>query len=529
LLCISYSNSQVLEPGVTYATPDITNNSAWFGAVYQQNLTCWRAGDPGYCGPQPIVRPGGNINFSYGSSYTFQQHNPSTFLPQATGLQVSGFNFSFTAKNGNGWDDGRTDQLTALVRFWDTTGGRGVNNVLYRTEYNLNYKFNWTNFNYSETFTQPLNASSIGTVQYGFIGRDNNGWMGPYGPEINNVQFNLRYSVDPCVANPLHAPTCSGYLAALAQLAPKPVPQAAVSEPTPAAVQPVAEQTAATQQTAPQVAATTTTAPATVVSATPTASPTPVASERTSSGGGNLSLALNLISRNAERERGFQQQAVASATTEAQAAGDRALTVGSATSSTSSSASLSSEAGTNTQVTQAAQTSTQTQQSTAAATTVQAVTTNTQQQATQQVAAQQLLAPVTQELQQTRQTQSFGTQTQSTQDIDLPQQLAGFITDSANPLREMLLPPQQSAQPQAEARPLNRGVENNSAAGGVGLEGLMAVPQNYASYTQLVLRDAPGYPPREVYRGQTVVDNRQALRGLGSDRKHQDLVNLQYK
>lgn len=527
MLCISYSNAQTLEPGVTYTTPDITNNSAWFGAVYQQNLTCWKSGDPGYCGPQPIVRPDGNINFSYGSSYTFQQHNPSTFLPQATGLQVSGFNFSFTAKNGNGWDDGRTDQLTALVRFWDTSGGRGVNNVLYRTEYALNYKFDWRTFNYSETFTQPLNAGSIGTVQYGFIGRDNNGWLGPYGPEINNVQFNLRYSVDPCVANPLHAPTCSGYLAALAQLAPKPVPQPA-AEPITAAVQPVAEQTALTQQAAPQAAATTATAPV-VVTATPTAAPTPVASERTTSGGGNLSLALNLISRNAERERAFQQQAVAGATMEAQAAGDRALTVGSAASSTSSSASLSSETGSSTQVTQSVQTSTQTQQSTTAVTTVQAVTTNTQQQATQQVAAQQLLAPVTQELQQTRQTQGFGTQTQISQELDLPQQLAGFVADSANPLREMLLPPPPSAQPQAESRPLNRSVENNSAAGGVGLEGLIVVPQNYASYTQLVLRDAPGYPPREVYRNQTVVDNRQALRGLGSDRKHQDLVNLQYK
>lgn len=531
MLCISYSNSQTLEPGVTYTTPDITNNSAWVGAVYQQNLTCWKSGDPGYCGPQPIVRPDGNINFSYGSSYTFQQHNPSTFLPQTTGLQVSGFNFSFTAKNGNGWDDGRTDQLTALVRFWDTTGGRGVNNVLYRTEYALNYKFDWRTFNYSETFTQPLNATSIGTVQYGFIGRDNNGWLGPYGPEINNVQFNLRYSVDPCVANPLHAPTCSGYLAALAQLAPKPVPQPA-AEPIAAAVQPVAEQTAAaqqaTQQTAPQPTATTTTAPV-VVSAMPTAAPTPAASERASSGGGNLSLALNLISRNAERERAFQQQAVASATAEAQAAGDRALTVGSAASTSSNSASLSSETGSSTQVTQSAQTSTQTQQSTAAVTTVQAVTTNTQQQATQQVAAQQLLAPVTQELQQTRQTQSFGTQTQTSQELDLPQQLAGFVADSSNPLRDMFLPPPPSAQPQAESRPVNRSVENNSAAGGVGLEGLIVVPQNYASYTQLVLRDAPGYPPREVYRNQTVVDNRQALRGLGSDRKHQDLVNLQYK
>jgi hypothetical protein len=515
----------VLEPGVTYTTPNITDNNSWVGGVYQQNLTCWKWGDPGYCGPQPIVRPDGNINFSYGSSYIYQQHNPVTFLPQATGLQVTGFNFSFTAKNGNGWDDGRTDQLTALVRFWDTTGGRGLNNVLYRNEYALNYKFNWTNFNYSQTFTQPLSASSIGTVQYGFIGRDNNGWAGPYGPEINNVQFNLRYSVDPCVANPLHAPTCSGYLAALAQLMPPPAPT--VTEPV--TVQPVVEQTVATQQAAQQPAATTAPAPApAVVAATPTSSPTPVASERTSSGGGNLSLALNLISRNAERERAFQQQAVAGATAEAQAAGDRALAVGSTTSSTSSSASLSTEAGTNSQVTQSAQTSTQTQQSAGAAAAVQVIT-NTQQQATQQAAAQQLLAPVVVETKQTHQTQSFGTQTQSAQEVDLPQQLAGFITDSANPLREMLLPPPSSQQPQAESRPLNRAVENNSAAGGVGLESLMTVPQNYAAYTQLVLRDATGYPPREVYRGQTVVDNRQALRGLGSDRKHQDLVNLQYK
>ena len=65
------SNAQELIPGQIYTTPDITNNSAWAGAVYQQSLTCWAWGDPGYCGPQPIVRPGGSINFSYGSSYIY--------------------------------------------------------------------------------------------------------------------------------------------------------------------------------------------------------------------------------------------------------------------------------------------------------------------------------------------------------------------------------------------------------------------------------------------------------------------------
>ena len=517
-LFTNYSNSQTLEPGVTYTTPNITDNSAWVGAVPQQSLTCWKGGDPGYCGPQPIVVPGGGLHFSYGSSYTYQQHNPSTFLPSATGLQVTGFNFGFNAKNGNGWDDGRTDQLTALVRFWDTTGGRGLSNVLYRTEYDLNYKFDWTTFNYSETFTKPLASNTIGTVQYGFIGRDNNGWMGPYGPEIHSVNFNLKYSVDPCVANPLHAPTCSGYLAALAQLAP-PTPVAA---PEPVATQTTPEQvTAQPQPTQPVVVSTITT-----TAAQPTPAPTPAAAERTG-GGSNLSLALGLVARNAERERAFQQQAVAGAVTEAQAAGDRALMVGSTVSSASSAASLATETA-NSQTTVSTQVVAQTQQAATASVTVQQTTTNTQQQVTQQTSAAQLTAPTTSESAQIRQTQGFNSNAQAQQEPELPQQLMNFVASSANPLRDMFLPPQQP-QSQTESKPVNRSVENNTIAGGVGLEGLIVVPQNYAAYTQLVLQDAQGYPPREVYRNQTVVDNRQALRGLGSDRKHQDLVNLQYK
>jgi hypothetical protein len=166
------------------------------------------------------VRPGGNINFSYGSTYLYQQQLVSSLLPSGSGLQVNGYNFGFTAKNGNGWDDGRVDQLTALVRFWDNTGGRGANNLLYGDVYDLTRKYNWTTFDYSKTFTTPLAVPSIGQVQYGFIGRDNNFWAGPYGPELYNVSFSLKYSVDPCASNPLYSPTCSGYLAALAKLTP---------------------------------------------------------------------------------------------------------------------------------------------------------------------------------------------------------------------------------------------------------------------------------------------------------------------
>lgn len=234
LLCLSYSASNAqttatgqLDPTQVYTTGNIVQNTPqggptpWVGGVYQDNLTCWAGGDPGYCGPNAIVRPGNVINFSYGSTYLYQQQHISTLLPSATGLQVAGYNFGFTAKNGNGWDDGRQDSLMALVRFWDNTGGRGATNLLYGNVYDLNSRFNWTPFNYSETFTTPLSVPSIGQVQYGFIGRDNNGWAGPYGPEITDVKFSLKYKVDPCASNVLSSPTCPGYLDALSKLVPK--------------------------------------------------------------------------------------------------------------------------------------------------------------------------------------------------------------------------------------------------------------------------------------------------------------------
>ena len=252
-------------------------------------------------------------------------------LPQQTGIQVLGYNFGFTAKNGNGWDDGRVDQLTALVRFWDTTGGRGTTNLLYGQSYNLNYKFNWTTFNFSETFTNPLDATRIGQVQYGFLGRDNNGWAGPYGPEINNISFQLRYKVDPCASNQLYSPSCPGYADAMSKLVPQQTTTAtiatAVSEPTATTTvtqDPVVAATQPTQQTA-QTTAQVTSAPQQTASTTPVT--TQQATQQSSGSSPNLQLALNLISRNQERDRQQQQQAVQLALDATQQAVDKTLSI----------------------------------------------------------------------------------------------------------------------------------------------------------------------------------------------------------
>ena len=214
LLSISHSNAQTIDyvtgnlinfSGSPTSTTSNWNNAGSFG----QPLTCWQSGDPGYCGPLPRVNPngGGNINFSYGLTDLNQVINVANAVTGATGpVTVTGFNFSFRAKNGNGWDDGRIDQLSAYVQLHGPT-----HNLLENYNYNLTSKYDWSNFSYTEKFATPHPLSSVATAQVGFIGKDNNFWVGPYGPEIQNVSFSLKYSVNPCVTNPGYMPSCPGF------------------------------------------------------------------------------------------------------------------------------------------------------------------------------------------------------------------------------------------------------------------------------------------------------------------------------
>jgi hypothetical protein len=225
LLCSSYSNSQTTSSqpidGTTGSltnftgrptdTTSVWNNAGSVGAP----LTCWAGGDPGYCGPNPRVSAWGAgsnvINFSYGTVDLNQVVNINKALAiGGSGVQLSGFNFGFQAKNGNGWDDGRQDYLGAYVNLYNSGGGLAAH---YDYTSQTNRRYGWTNFNFSETFSSPVPATNFSNAQYGFVGRDNNYWVGPYGPEIMNVNFSLKYTVkpDPCISDPLSSPTCPGY------------------------------------------------------------------------------------------------------------------------------------------------------------------------------------------------------------------------------------------------------------------------------------------------------------------------------
>jgi hypothetical protein len=69
---------------------------------------------------------------------------------------------------------------------------------------------------------------------------------------------------------------------------------------------------------------------------------------------------------------------------------------------------------------------------------------------------------------------------------------------------------------------------DNELAGGVTLVSLGAAPMGFQAY-QVMMPDAAFYAPRDIYRGQQTVDNARALRGLGSDQLHQDMIDQQYR
>ena len=603
-LCLAFSftpllsKAQNLTPGQVYTTGNVVQDTPyggptpWVGGVYQNQLTCWgQPGDTGYCGPSPIVRPGGNINFSYGSSYLYQQQHISTLLPSATGLQVNGYNFGFMAKNGNGWDDGRTDNLTALVRFWDNTNGRGATNLLYGDVYSLNYKFNWTSFDYSKTFTSPLAVPSIGQVQYGFIGNDNNFWAGPYGPEIYNVSFSLKYSVDPCATNVLSSPSCPGYLDALAKLAPAPVAPTIVTEvssPSPMVADSgpnnVSGQPAPPPGSAPPPPGSPPppegSQPPPPPGPTPAGAPAPgpaqqVASTQPAPGGQqakagevsdsssgskstvSLSSVLNMISSNQDKTSALEKSVVQSADAQAFSAGETARHQAEKIAGDQQSQSMSAGGGaTSTAQTSGTQSSfTQTQSS--------IVSLQGNQQSSNASNAARVQQSINSSISsQSNETNFTGTTTQQSsyqstnrQEVNAPMATSSVTYSLATPTRQSVQPQveipmlegikfgfKNAVDSAMESRPfvpqmndnslqndsVKRNVQNNELAGNVSIESIAKQPANYAQYF-VMMPDVAFYAPKEIYRNQKTVDNVRALRQMSSDRLHQQMVDQQYK
>jgi len=593
LFTLLSSKAQTPEPGQVYTTGNIVQTTPqggptpWVNGVYQNNLTCWGWGDPGYCGPNPIVRPGDSINFSYGMTNLYQLQTIANILPNTgTGLSVNGYNFGFTAKNGNGWDDGRMDYLTAYVSLYGANGS-----TVFNKNYDLNSRFNWTTFNYSETFNSPFASKDLGSVQYGFVGIDNNFWAGPYGPEIYNVSFSLKYSVDPCATNVLSSPTCSGYFEALAKLTPQPPPTTIVAEPTPTGVQTTVDNvTITTTGIAPPPgstplpgsqplpdSSTSPTQPGPIQPGAPAAGPAPQqaasqpaannqqprAGEVADSGGGgksspvSLSSVLNMISSNQDKTSALEKSVVQSADAQAFSAGETAKQQAEKIAGDMQSQSMSTAGGsTATAQTAGTQSSfTQTQSS--------MVSLQGNQQSSNASNAARIQQSINSSVSSQSNTLNFtGTTTQqsSYQNTTRQEVTVAMVTPQVS--YSLVAPTRALSQPQVEipmlegikfghknavdsameSKPfmpqmndnsqqndsVKKNVDNNELAGNITIESIAKQPANYSQYF-FMIPDVAFYAPKEIYKNQKTVDNVRALRQMSSDRLHQQMVDQQYK
>jgi hypothetical protein len=547
------------------------SSSTWQGGTFVPALTCWAPGDPGYCGPNPMIRPDGNINFSYGLGNLYQYANVAKSLPYSgTNLVTTGFLFSWSSKNGNGWDDGRLDQLSAYVNLYD----KGGSTILESYNYNLNFIHNWTTYNWSQDWTKLRRPNEVSNVQFGFVGMDNNYWAGPYGPEITNVSFQLKYKPDPCVNNPLYSPDCPKFQEALQknlttttnndvvktedttytvavtyqeQSKPKPLDKQDLFEKEPGIVE---------------------------LEFNEELRPIDVNIDR-------LITTLIKIDDNQQREQRISLDASTTAVQETEKLTQQV--VKQAEQVASRFARLSTEAGISTQQQAVILTTSKDSKSQQSLSLFQAPTSNSsstfqlqgspQQFSVLQNPSQQTTSAVVTVSQDNKtKQQSIATSNITTQaniqevvntatvinnssslvqplgssatsslqltslnpllgqTQDIPTQQSNFLTNKADPLNSVLdsRPITEEAKQDNKVSTVRQNVQDSEIAGNLSISNIAQIPIGFNSYL-ITLADASFYQPKEIYRNQRTIDNRRALQNLRSDELHQQMINQQWR
>ena len=536
-----------------------TNN--WSNGYSVPALTCWQAGDPNCSPGTPYVRPGGNINFSYSATELYQAQNLADVLPYSgTGLMVTGFQYNWRSKNGNGWDDGRLDVLQAYVQMYSKSG-----QWIESQTYNLNFLHNWTDFSWTGTFSKERRGSDLGTILYGFYGKDNNFWLGPYGPEIMNVSFSLRYQPDPCVVNPLHSTDCPGFLKAIASPAYQAQDYSAAITPTVAAtagttpsmflptmtsavVKLVARQEQFTQETetVASVSSITSSSSSAMAIMNQAAAPVTVARIRTNS----TDSTENTLSIDSLLEQTNTVQTVTTSTTVKNIRGQIRLAPAKDTSTRSDNTpetiTLDQSLILMPQTTTSTIPPTMSSIAVQSRITAQELTSDNQtnyslvEPAPINTNSQFVNLPV-QTLIVPNQSASM-VETATVLEpiraiaVEVPavdgqsNAVASALIDRTNPLNDAL----NGRQPLAPTAAVFAGpsvkssTQDNDVAGGVSISQIARVPTGFDIYQSLAIREIAFYQPREIYRGQRTVDNVRALRNLGQDAKHQEMVDQQY-
>jgi hypothetical protein len=494
----SVSNSQDLVAGQTYTTDNLVGNTggAWSGCYSNTSGSFW-GGTSG--GPCPGYDPSsGQIIFSYGQ-YTLSQTIAinQALAAAGSGLQINGYSYSWWVKNSNinGQQPGGYDPIAYIdVNLYSNTGS-----LLVGDRYNYGYYLpDWTVFSGTRTYDNPYSLSSLGNLQLSITSRDSGFWAGYYGPEFNNFNLRLNYSIDPCYNNPLYSTTCSGYGAAYIQAQQTSTPSTPIvtyntsTGTSSITLVPDSTRTDPTVQNAGGVELTTT-GTITPPDGIPTVSKEAVSTannqsqtqekEKREINPNALSTALSTIRRNAEREQSIVKDILQKNESETlQTRISQDALVGDLVSKT--------------------QEQSQSIALSAAVSSALSITNNSNRQNSDQ------------------------TQNKNEDPSSTNFSMFGPANNIQNNIQTRL---PETTNKESAGNSVNKNVQPNQAAGNVDIATIAQTPQGFELYMN-GMRDGQFYTPKEIYRGQRTVDNARAERFLNgkSDVLHQRMIEQQY-
>lgn len=513
-----------------------------------------------------------------GSNYVDNTFPIATVLSSSgSGLALHGFKYGFVYDLKDPYCSstflgifctGTTDSVARVSAGATDASGRLV--------FNNNHVFQGANtgpqeMNYQYLFPTSTNTNLMGNFHFSAQVEGNG--------SIYNMYSKMIVTPDPCMKNVMYSSSCTGFQEAIDKLN--------GTNKTDYATTGYTEPASVTAGTASADSITFTSSPtgSTVQAPAPVAGPVPqqsvasstssasvsasvasVASttEKSSVSGPGLGFAMSLISKNAEKEKSIAMTASANAVAEAQAAGTQAQQEAVATAAKMTEASGGSAMTMGTSASSQMSNDVKTAssggglniQSFAGMGSVQMVGVAQQQSvfttstSTSQIMQQSFAPAVNYSIAPTQQVASMSVAPQPTfidtiqsnttafvsfenkqADVEAPSNMASFLLDRTNPLREIIegQPLNMSSSMEQQMSTVKKDVAPNDLAGGVDLTKMAIAPTGYNAYLSLTMRDVSFYAPRDMYPRQNNVDNVRALRQLSSDRIHQEMVNQQYQ
>lgn len=152
------------------------------------------------------------IRFSYLPGTVAQSIAINSALA-GTGIKWVGYDYSWEIQNASGQSGGTLFSTITL----NGSGGKALESYTYNYPQGITPASSWLLDSGRKLFSQSggYTTGQVSSLDVTWTGNDSLFWMGLYGPRVRNTDVRLLYDVDQCSINPISDPSCPGYQTAM--------------------------------------------------------------------------------------------------------------------------------------------------------------------------------------------------------------------------------------------------------------------------------------------------------------------------